>query len=813
MSLTAVRHDRYLFSADIVDAGGNLASIAVHWSSIPFAIAETTNIVRDFIEDRVEIDELWFLTPLDVLEHASQILENQEFIDRVSKSGLVIRFYVVEKTGEWTEHLLSREAGEGLSFDPEQQRQVMKCGLRLLFLESEALVYAGAGLHFQHPSGRHSQHFLRASQAASRTQHASFLAAYVLRHLDPTDTPTCFWADTAGILSVLYALSDLQVRYAIRERPAVIDTFEGYGKVEEFNPQAKDLIFISSTTSGGLSKRLFESGAAKLQANVLTLFYLSELCFPEGSGTLLCDLSDRNSDSSLSLRAARVLPPRTYPDPVLEKCELCSEGSMAIELEGDGFLPKPLSLQLRQLGLPSRVQKEKGSEPPPNRHFEDEEYFCDLVGLDAIVPAEPLASHDTTVKISHLLAGEKRNEEIISIVRRHFEEEVMKSPKKPQAIVSLSDVESLKLAEFLSQDVCNGLVANSSMDTWTELEYMSAGSESTRTQILQSLPQNSVVLVCAAAISSGRELLSLNRELRYPTRNHGLRYFIAAAHPESREALTRFGRTLGVQSSSKRYMSAAIWSPVREPRPLEDKDPWRLEADLLSSLDSLGIDLTLEELDAAEDRANRLNDRPSEGWMFCGPYGDPVPSINPKFALWPFEWSDHPRFVDSDKEPTEAEVFATVAHLMAESRLPKKNQTASKSSPANLPRYGVAIDPGDLDRFNDPMIQAAILRNARRGELNYQSDQRVSERMCHVLLHAMSNTDNQGGGAAYEFLLSLSLGCFSSTGLGMRLSPETYISFLENTWRLEEELENGFPHLMSVLLKYLYKKAPIPGSR
>jgi len=65
------------------------------------------------------------------------------------------------------------------------------------------------------------------------------------------------------------------------------------------------------------------------------------------------------------------------------------------------------------------------------------------------------------------------------------------------------------------------------------------------------------------------------------------------------------------------------------------------------------------------------------------------------------------------------------------------------------------IAPANFTRFNDPAIQAALLRSAYRSELNFSSSPDMSSDMQRLILRLMQLHDTPAGEALPEFLLAL----------------------------------------------------------
>ncbi|WP_454170151.1 hypothetical protein [Microbacterium paulum] len=79
------------------------------------------------------------------------------------------------------------------------------------------------------------------------------------------------------------------------------------------------------------------------------------------------------------------------------------------------------------------------------------------------------------------------------------------------------------------------------------------------------------------------------------------------------------------------------------------------------------------------------------------------------------------------------------------------------------------IDPHMFDRFNDPILQASILRAAEVGELDYSADSAISWTMRSLIAYLVSRAGHPEAAAVNEFLLSLCLGLQPGTTRHLRL--------------------------------------------
>ena len=79
------------------------------------------------------------------------------------------------------------------------------------------------------------------------------------------------------------------------------------------------------------------------------------------------------------------------------------------------------------------------------------------------------------------------------------------------------------------------------------------------------------------------------------------------------------------------------------------------------------------------------------------------------------------------------------------------------------------IEPAMFDRFNDPVIQACILRGAAGGELDYSMDAPRSRFVRELVIDAARRAGAQRGAAVTEFLIALALGTDSRNRRDLRL--------------------------------------------
>lgn len=824
MSRTHVDNDAFIFATDISIGGGYRTTVAVQWSAFAFEASPAHLIAIDrFLKPRPEVAEAWFVFPKDVQSTFAALSNLDEFKNRAMHLSLVhFRLFEVDSGGDWHETVVGDppRGHAPLPLGPGILQQVRSDGMRQIFRDTESLSPASAGYHYERPGRGHSEVFMRTSQSVARAQHAYFIASCMLAVMHPTSTSRLF-ADTGGIIPLLHAVKDLWVRLDPLTNVVAVDTFGGYeGYAENLRVVPdQDWVVISSSSSGSLARELISTGYAAA-ARIVTVFYLSWTPPDANDGSIVCDLSNLDEPFVDSVRDPRLRPHASYRVSESAPCEFCEQGSHPIELVGDSFFPAPTNLKLRMPSLldrPLRGQRARAKELITQ--FDHQDYFEDLYGLAAIVgPGSAWTSsgssgatlqYGVSTRLSHLLEGDQPH---LATVRGRIVDAVGRIVDKPEtvsAVVALPDVESQALARFAALHLWGEAAVKAGPVVWRAAGAPGALSMD---QALAQVPSGSLVLVVAGIIGSGRALLSVNRDLRQLPDTVDTAYLVGVAHPESDNAMSIFKNSLGVRSSGTTSDFEICWILPRDPRGPGSRNSWTGELEALELVDAwLARYGYREEMRAVRARTSSLR-KLGEDQLFAAPDFDErnrrgVQRINPKFALWPFEWSTHARTIQDGVAPSQAEVYATVAHLLYESRRSNPSLTTHAHG---VRRHGFAINPAIFDRLNDPQIQSAILRAAEPGELDYHADDDASRAAAEVLKHVLDNVEVQGGQAAYEFLLSVTRGQQDRRGSGLQIQSEIQAEAL----RLAGAHAGGlasFPPLCRALLYYITDTRPLSG--
>lgn len=254
-------------------------------------------------------------------------------------------------------------------------------------------------------------------------------------------------------------------------------------------------------------------------------------------------------------------------------------------------------------------------------------------------------------------------------------------------------------------------------------------------------PEGIGIIVCAAVIGKGSRLLETSRGLRDTHKGPRL-YLIGLQVTETRDELKTLPPNLmhskEVQHDFVAYKRVAIGSSLAA--------SYQAEADGYYSVSS-----DLEALPPwLRGRANVLgssNAVLAHALLPCGQASDTAMELREGFAYWKDGYTAGKHH---------AAVLGTIGVLLQRARedgaLPSERRLSSGSY-----RH-VLLDPENFARFNDGVIQAALLRNAFPSEIDYRADNAASGYMKALIMRMISRAGEPGGEGLFEFLLAIALG-------------------------------------------------------
>lgn len=237
-------------------------------------------------------------------------------------------------------------------------------------------------------------------------------------------------------------------------------------------------------------------------------------------------------------------------------------------------------------------------------------------------------------------------------------------------------------------------------------------------------------IVCVAAVvGRGNALLNLSRDLR--NSHFGARLFLIGMQvSDSMRKLDAFDRNLKYSSHK---------SPIEVQR----KSAF-LSSDTL--VESFQKELSLykgRHILLERKRNLQVGLGPTEVFLPSGAELDEVLVLNIDFAFWGNKYTP---------SAYQAQVLATIANTLQNARTAKlTSHTQQLRSPLLM---HVALDPENFARFNEGIIQAALLRSALPSELDYRGDIQASAYLAAFLKRIALNYDHSQV-ATLEFLSAI----------------------------------------------------------
>lgn len=394
-----------------------------------------------------------------------------------------------------------------------------------------------------------------------------------------------------------------------------------------------------------------------------------------------------------------------------ENCDLCTDGSRLIRIVGDQFLPEtPANEQLL-------IRKVDFSE-------EREKFFKEFAAKNilkwSVLANSSASSHEHFyIDVEAFLKAPSRafSTALDAQVNRHFS-------RHTRTVIYLSDSGSIALTNAIK---CR--VGEDDSISWLSVDELTT----------VDLAKSFSVVVVAGAITSGRKLLDVSRRLRVLDAHCSITYFVGFSKLPSELDLTQLDRDLRMGGNQlvvlrrcpmPRITAQTVTAWDIELRELKEWDPSNPFA-------RQGIpQMLLERLD---DLKNTSDNR-----MFLPKLNGESLKLRQTFAFWS-------SIGVATEAATQADVYWTIQAILHDLRGKVDGGLGSVY-------HTTVISPTCFDRYNDGIIQAALLRSATPLELNYSVDEQFSQKMTDVIVSVLDSSSSEQGEAALEFLFALSVG-------------------------------------------------------
>jgi hypothetical protein len=132
-----------------------------------------------------------------------------------------------------------------------------------------------------------------------------------------------------------------------------------------------------------------------------------------------------------------------------------------------------------------------------------------------------------------------------------------------------------------------------------------------------------------------------------------------------------------------------------------------------------------------------------------------LPRVFPRKHMEPLKIRRNSAFFskpDYAKNVSQSDVYFTIAYVINRLRYINGGHTLKHSMFVRN-----VIAPENLNRFNDGIIQASILRSAKKDELNYALSDELSLQLKEILITIFKYYEQEQGEAILEFLYALAI--------------------------------------------------------
>ena len=630
-------------------------------------------------------------------------------------------------------HLVSFD-GDG-KFKPldgkpiEKEENLIQEGIYNIFRVREGLIRAASdNYHFIFPSGKHSPFFIRTGNILIHSAEIYFIAIQLLKFLKPTINT--IYCDTSSINSLAFALIELKKQFTLDFPTPSIISFSSYDKFEnfDFRNSKNSLIIISASTSGRLVNGLLEAHPSLRRENIISLFYLSENHTPS---QVICNLTQ---DS------------KSFPDGIQVSemheneldCKLCATGSYPVKITGDIFLLEKPKV--------STIQIKKTDRPPWLNNFMRKFHSRNGISLiRCFYGEESKRRFEIFFKTEEVL----KNIDTLN-KNKYFHEEFGKKftklqhqviPHSIKYIIYLDDEGSKAIAERIKEERAIATTPISAKELLGHKEDDSDGA----------------VLVICSCLVSGNSLLYVNKYLRR-FKNMSRTFLVVFARTENDGAFDFVKSNLsmgdlGPNTNQVVVVEKATCSHVKEDPTETNTLSWSIEMEVLKKLLALAEgDTRIESaIPYLKERLTLLENAPDSqvgglinNVFLRNPINNEVLKINHSFAFFDFE--------EYHNNASQADIFFTISTVINNLRhSPSRDRRIIQEE-----HIRTLIDPVNFNRFDDGVIQAAILRAANPNELNYNLDKTLSLTMMGILIKMIdSHEDELSSEGLVEFLFAL----------------------------------------------------------
>jgi len=597
-------------------------------------------------------------------------------------------------------------------------KNLLRHGSTQIFIKRGGLVESSADHHFIFPSNKHCSKFIRTGNILINSNEIFFIAFQLLPFFTKNVKIYC---DTSSINVIPFALVELKRRFKASFNAPIINSFESYSVFESRKTifGHDDLIIVSASTSGNIIDRMLQNQLAE-KHQILVLFFIGPKHKYNGhASNILCDLT-KNEDFVNGIPEFETADNETT-------CSHCKNYSRAIPIKGDVFLtvqPKVAKIDISAKFCAPKFLNEFISNYRSNSK---ENSLIRTYHKEDTNPSNNYEIFIDTIKLfTQAKNFKKYSQKFKKLVNTNI-------PANIKYLVYLPDIGSKTLAEKIASQI--------NCSTPPDLVHIDEMK-----QKIKKNTEGSVVIV-ASSIVTGRHLLHISRSLRAHDKI-SIIYFVGIIRTVSEAYSKALKTNLNKGSDSSDFRPVVC---VEEIFCSNEKynSTWKQEKDfwesMLGNMSSNGVLHTF----ATKRREQLLLNRNTTGFssqVFLPKYNNKPLLLRKGFAFWDFPYKE--------SKVAQSEIYFTISSVL------HNMEQMGINSPYSLQQSHYVrniLNPDTFYRYNDGILQAAILRAAKPESLAFDLDMDASLKM-RTLIESMIDTyKTEHGEGLLEFFLAIGL--------------------------------------------------------
>jgi hypothetical protein len=680
--------------------------VVIYWATDQFNLNLFSDTIDANIANDMVPEEVIVLLREPLFENAKQQLENSKTTTIRSRLGPDVPFQIIgyDQEGRLAKRYILNPSAISSHFciDEFKRRAVTN-----IFRQRQGFIKGNNRYHFQNPSKRHSQKFLRLANILANAAEISFIAFCLLKFI--SKKARFAYIDTPA-LHVLVAAVQEQLRSFEHDRILYPINFSSYASIEtyDFRYSRDSIVLISASTTGSLAKEIAQKTTIKHE----------QICH-----VLYLGINSKQFQAACNLQK-EAENPDGYPITEAvsaDNCEACKKHSIPIPLVGDQFNfagPQVKPILIRTDHAPKELKAALSYLVGYN-----------VLGIGADCSNNDGREHFFYFDTEKLLATPRFVAKLNYLVMRNF-------PAQARHIIYDNDI-----SKTVAQHIRNGL------DKTETIKLVSK-------QEIGEIPENenSPLVVVTSAIETGRTLQDISRRLRKLAKDVPIIYLAGISKSTGDHSRESLKSNLIFSEGPVKHIYEHILQTVLPDSSFDNA--WLAERQLL--LEILHNDNFSDTKIKAiiESRINRLNrtSEPLVDDLFLPNQSNKKLELRPGFAFWKdLQYNCY----------SQADVFFTISSVLQNLRTAGLNSNSQFSDTEAIHSNWLqqtVLAPENFDRFNDGIIQASFLRAAHPRELNYTTLESESSQMLKIIVPLLESTATDPSGAGVEFLISLATG-------------------------------------------------------